>query len=59
MLDREGWLHTGDLAEIRDGRIFIRGPPERRAGALERRKASAPQDVELAILGTEYSNNPS
>src|SRR5438094_6334665 len=24
-LVREGWLHTGDLAEIRDGRIFIRG----------------------------------
>ncbi|RYH11244.1 long-chain fatty acid--CoA ligase [Tropicimonas sp. IMCC6043] len=23
--DREGWLHTGDLAEIRDGRIRIAG----------------------------------
>ena len=24
-LDREGWLSTGDLAEIKEGRIFIRG----------------------------------
>lgn len=24
-LDAKGWLSTGDLAEIRDGRIFIRG----------------------------------
>jgi long-chain acyl-CoA synthetase len=24
-LDRAGWLSTGDVAEIRDGRIFIRG----------------------------------
>jgi long-chain acyl-CoA synthetase len=24
-VDNDGWLHTGDLAEIRDGRIFILG----------------------------------
>jgi long-chain acyl-CoA synthetase len=24
-LDRDGWLATGDIAEIRDGRIFVRG----------------------------------
>ncbi len=25
VIDKEGWLHTGDLAEIREGRIYIRG----------------------------------
>src|SRR5437899_5862513 len=30
-LDREGRLHTGDLAEIRDGRIFIRGRLDRKS----------------------------
>jgi long-chain acyl-CoA synthetase len=24
-VDLDGWLHTGDLAEIREGRVFIRG----------------------------------
>jgi long-chain acyl-CoA synthetase len=24
-IDRDRWLHTGDLAEIRDGRLFLRG----------------------------------
>ena len=24
-VDGDGWLHTGDLAEMRDGRAFIRG----------------------------------
>lgn len=24
-IDRDGWLHTGDIAEIRDGRLFLSG----------------------------------
>lgn len=24
-IDADGWLHTGDIAEIEDGRVFIRG----------------------------------
>jgi long-chain acyl-CoA synthetase len=24
-IDRDGWLHTGDMAEVRDGRLFLLG----------------------------------
>src|SRR6267378_1698762 len=49
-VDREGWLHTGDLAEIRDGRIFIRGRLKD-VLVLSNGEKLPPQDVELAILG--------
>ena len=49
-LDREGWLHTGDLAEIRDGRVFIRGRLKD-VLVLSNGEKLPPQDVELAILG--------
>ena len=49
-LDREGWLHTGDLAEIRDDRIFIRGRLKD-VLVLSNGEKLPPQDVELAILG--------
>jgi long-chain acyl-CoA synthetase len=49
-LDPEGWLHTGDLAEIRDGRIFIRGRLKD-VLVLSNGEKLPPQDVELAILG--------
>ena len=49
-LDSEGWLHTGDLAEIRDGRIFIRGRLKD-VLVLSNGEKLPPQDVELAILG--------
>jgi long-chain acyl-CoA synthetase len=51
-LDREGWLHTGDLAEIRDGRIFIRGRLKD-VLVLSNGEKLPPQDVELAILGDQ------
>jgi len=45
-----GWLHTGDLAEITDGRIFIRGRLKD-VLVLSNGEKLPPQDVELAILG--------
>jgi long-chain acyl-CoA synthetase len=49
-LDREGWLHTGDLAEIRDGRVTIRGRLKD-VLVLSNGEKLPPQDVELAVLG--------
>src|SRR6266853_1402777 len=49
-LDREGWLHTGDLAEIIGGRIYIRGRLKD-VLVLSNGEKLPPQDVELAILG--------
>ena len=51
-LDRDGWLHTGDLAEIRDGKIFIRGRLKD-VLVLSNGEKLPPQDVELAILGDQ------
>jgi len=51
-LDGAGWLHTGDLAEIRDGHIFIRGRLKDIL-VLSNGEKLPPQDVELAILGDD------
>ncbi len=48
-VDAEGWLHTGDLAEIRDGRIAIRGRAKD-VLVLSNGEKLPPQDVEFAIL---------
>jgi long-chain acyl-CoA synthetase len=48
-LDPDGWLHTGDLAELRAGRIYIRGRAKDILVMSNGEKLS-PQDVELAIL---------
>jgi long-chain acyl-CoA synthetase len=45
----DGWLHTGDLAEIRDGRIYIRGRAKD-VLVLSNGEKLPPQDVELAIM---------
>ncbi len=48
-LDPDGWLHTGDLAEIRGGKIYIRGRAKDILVMSSGEKLS-PQDVELALL---------
>jgi long-chain acyl-CoA synthetase len=47
-----GWLHTGDLAQIEEGRIFIRGRLKD-VLVLSNGEKLPPQDVELAILGDQ------
>ena len=49
-IDRDGWLHSGDLAEIVDGKIFIRGRLKD-VLVLSNGEKLPPQDVEIAILG--------
>ena len=48
-IDAEGWLHTGDIAEIRDGKIYIRGRAKDILVMSNGEKLS-PQDAELALL---------
>ena len=48
-IDTEGWLHTGDLAEIRAGKIVIRGRAKD-IFVMSNGEKLPPQEVELAIL---------
>ena len=48
-VDDEGWLHTGDLAEIRHGRIAIKGRAKDIL-VMSNGEKLPPQDVEFAIL---------
>jgi long-chain acyl-CoA synthetase len=48
-LTPDGWLKTGDVAEIRDGHIYIRGRAKDIMVMSNGEKLS-PQDAELAIL---------
>lgn len=50
VLTPDGWLNTGDLAEIRAGRIYIRGRLKD-IMVLSNGEKFPPQDVENAILG--------
>src|SRR5215470_17875406 len=52
VLDQGGWLRTGDLAELRDGRVAIRGRLKDIL-VLSNGEKLPPQDVELAILGDD------
>jgi len=49
VLDDAGWLHTGDLAEVRDGKVYIRGRAKDIIVMSNGEKVS-PQDAESAIL---------
>ena len=48
-LTDDGWLHTGDLAEIKDGKIYIRGRAKDIL-VLSNGEKLPPQDAEFAIL---------
>jgi long-chain acyl-CoA synthetase len=48
-IDAEGWLHTGDIAEIRDGRIYIRGRLKDIV-VMSNGEKLPPQDAEFALL---------
>ncbi len=52
VLDPEGWLHTGDVAEIIDNRIYIRGRIKDIL-VLSNGEKLSPQDVEMAIAGDD------
>jgi long-chain acyl-CoA synthetase len=48
-VDAEGWLHTGDIAEIRDRRIYIRGRLKDIV-VMSNGEKLPPQDAEFAVL---------
>ncbi len=48
-VDSEGWLHTGDIAEIRDNRIYIRGRLKDIV-VMSNGEKLPPQDAEFALL---------
>jgi long-chain acyl-CoA synthetase len=49
MIDRDGWLHTGDLAAIRGGRVYITGRVKDII-VLSNGEKVPPTDAEQAIL---------
>lgn len=51
-VDAEGWLHTGDVAEIKDSRIYIRGRIKD-IMVLSNGEKFSPQDAEMAIVGDD------
>jgi len=48
-IDADGWLATGDVAELRDGKLYIRGRVKDIL-VLSNGEKLPPQDAELAIL---------
>jgi len=48
-IDAEGWLHTGDIAEIRNGKIYLRGRLKDIL-VMSNGEKLPPQDAEFAVL---------
>jgi long-chain acyl-CoA synthetase len=48
-IDRDGWLHTGDVGELRDGRLYIHGRM-RDIIVLSTGEKLAPSDLETRII---------
>lgn len=48
-IDREGWLNTGDLVDIRDGRLYIKGR-SKDVLVLSNGEKLPPEEVETSIL---------
>jgi len=48
-IDADGWLHTGDIAAIRDGKIYIRGRLKDIL-VMSNGEKLPPQDAEFALL---------
>ena len=48
-IDVDGWLHTGDIAEIKDGRVFIRGRLKE-IMVTSTGENVAPSDLEVALI---------
>lgn len=49
LIDAEGWLNTGDVVEIREKRIYIRGR-SKNILVLSNGEKIAPEDIEAAVL---------
>lgn len=52
VLSQDGWLNTGDLAELRDERVYIRGR-SKDILVLSNGEKFSPQEAEAAILDDE------
>jgi long-chain acyl-CoA synthetase len=48
-IDADGWLHTGDIAEMKDGRVFIRGRLKEIL-VTSTGENVAPSDLEVALI---------